>query len=62
MGGGRGSNQGIPKGKKMPGRMGHEKVTQKAVIERIDPDNKIIFIRGAVPGPKKGLIILRKIT
>ena len=60
MGGGRGTNQGIPKGKKMRGRMGHERVTQKAVIEKIDPENKIIFVRGAVPGPKKGLIILRK--
>src|SRR4051794_34171355 len=36
MGGGRGTNQGIPKGKKMPGRMGNEKVTQQSVIEKID--------------------------
>jgi len=60
MGGGRGTNQGIPKGKKMPGRMGNERVTQKAIIEKIDKENQIIFVRGAVPGPKKGLIILRK--
>jgi large subunit ribosomal protein L3 len=60
MGGGRGSNQGIPKGKKMPGRMGNEKVTQPAIIEKVDPENKIIFVRGAVPGPKRGLIVLRK--
>ena len=61
MGGGRGTNQGIPKGKKMPGRMGNERVTQKAVIEKIDKEKQIIFVRGAVPGPKKGLVILRKI-
>ena len=61
MGGGRGTNQGIPKGKKMPGRMGGERVTQKSVIEKIDSENKIIFVRGAVPGPQKGLVILRKI-
>jgi large subunit ribosomal protein L3 len=60
MGGGRGTNQGVPKGKKMPGRMGNERVTQKAVIEKIDKENQIIFVRGAVPGPKKGLIILKK--
>jgi large subunit ribosomal protein L3 len=60
MGGGRGTNQGIPKGKKMPGRMGHEKVTQQSVIEKIDLEKQIIYIRGGVPGPKKGLIILRK--
>jgi large subunit ribosomal protein L3 len=61
MGGGRGTNQGVPKGKKMPGRMGGERVTQKSVIEKVDSENKIIFVRGAVPGPKKGLIILRKV-
>ena len=60
MGGGRGTNQGVPKGKKMPGRMGNEKVTQQLIIEKIDKENQIIFLRGAVPGPKKGLIILRK--
>jgi len=60
MGGGRGTNQGIPKGKTMPGRMGNEKVTQKTIIEKIDPENKIIFVRGGVPGPEKGLIILKK--
>jgi large subunit ribosomal protein L3 len=62
MGGGRGTNQGIPKGKKMPGRMGHERVTQQSVIEKIDQEKQIIFVRGAVPGPKKGLIILRKVV
>ena len=61
MGGGRGTNQGIPKGKKMPGRMGHEKVTQSTIIEKVDPQNQVIFVRGAVPGPKKGLVVLKKI-
>ncbi|MEG7978489.1 MAG: 50S ribosomal protein L3 [Mollicutes bacterium UO1] len=60
MGGGRGTNQGIPKGKKMPSRMGNEKTTQSSVIEKIDKENQIIFVRGAVPGSKRGLIILRK--
>jgi large subunit ribosomal protein L3 len=60
MGGGRGTNQGIPKGKKMPGRMGNQKITQKSVIEKIDLANQIIFVRGAIPGPVKGLIVLRK--
>ncbi|MCE8163774.1 MAG: 50S ribosomal protein L3 [Candidatus Moeniiplasma glomeromycotorum] len=58
--GGRGTNQGIPKGKKMPGRMGGQKTTQLSVIEKIDLENQIIFVRGAVPGPVRGLIILRK--
>ncbi|MCE8163646.1 MAG: 50S ribosomal protein L3 [Candidatus Moeniiplasma glomeromycotorum] len=59
--GGRGTNQKISKGKKMPGRMGHERITQKAVIAKIDYENKVIFVQGAVPGPKKGLIMVRKI-
>ncbi|CAI2187422.1 20039_t:CDS:10 [Funneliformis geosporum] len=48
--GGRGTNQGIPKGKKMPGRMGNEKVTQPTIIEKVDSQNQVIFVRGAVPG------------
>jgi large subunit ribosomal protein L3 len=60
MGGGRGTNQGIPKGKKMPGRMGNEQVTQNAMIEKVDLENQIIFIRGAIAGPKKGLVLLKK--
>lgn len=60
MGGGRGTNQGIPKGKKMPGRMGHQKTTQNSIIEKIDKENQVIFLRGAVPGPKKGLVTLKK--
>lgn len=60
MGGGRGTNQGVPKGKKMPGRMGNQKTTQKSIIEKIDQENQIIFLHGSVPGPKKGLLVLRK--
>ena len=60
MGGGRGTNQGVPKGKKMPSRMGNERVSQNSIIEKIDQENQIIFLRGAVPGPKKGLVILKK--
>jgi large subunit ribosomal protein L3 len=60
MGGGRGTNQGVPKGKKMPGRMGNHKVTQCSVIAKIDSENQMIFLRGGVPGPRQTLIILRK--
>jgi len=60
MGGGRGTNQGVPKGKKMPGRMGNARVTQNSVVEKVDKENQIIFLRGAVPGPRKGLLLLKK--
>lgn len=60
MGGGRGTNQGVPKGKKMPGRMGNEKVTQNSIIEKIDLENNIFFLRGGIAGPKKGIVVIRK--
>lgn len=51
--------QKVFKGKKMAGRMGHEQVTVKnLVVSYIDPENNLIGLRGAVPGPKKGLIII----
>ncbi|CAH1755695.1 7432_t:CDS:2 [Entrophospora sp. SA101] len=59
MGGGRGTNQGVPKGKKMPGRMGNEKITQPAIIEKVDPQNQVIFVRGAVPDNNKKILASR---
>ena len=41
------------KGKKMPGHMGHKKVTvQNLEIVRVDLDNSLILVKGAVPGPR----------
>ena len=49
----------IPKGKKMPGHMGHERVTiQNLVVAKVDVENNLIAIKGAVPGPKGGVIII----
>ena len=49
------------KGKHMPGHMGHVRVTvQNLEVVRIDTENNIILIKGAVPGPKKGLIMLKE--
>ena len=49
----------ILKGKRMAGRMGHEQVTVKnLVVSYIDADNNLIGLKGAVPGPKKGLIVI----
>lgn len=51
--------QKVFKGKRMAGRMGHDKVTVKnLVVSYIDAENNLIGLRGAVPGPKKGLIII----
>ncbi|CAG8830853.1 34884_t:CDS:2, partial [Racocetra persica] len=54
--GGRGTNQGMPKNKKMPGRMGNKRVTQKARIAKKDPEKRIIFLRGAVPDLKNKIV------
>lgn len=49
------------KGKKMGGHMGHRKVTlQNLEIVRVDGKNGLILVRGNVPGPKSGVVELRK--
>jgi large subunit ribosomal protein L3 len=43
--------------------MGHDQVTVKnLVVSYIDVTNNIIGLRGAVPGPKKGLIVIDSTT
>ena len=47
--------QKVFKGKRMPGRMGHDQVTVKnLVVAYIDKENNLLGLKGAVPGPKKG--------
>ena len=49
--------QKVFKGKRMPGRMGHDQVTVKnLVVAFLDPENNLIGLKGAVPGPKKGIV------
>jgi len=49
--------QKVFKGKRMPGRMGHDTVTVKnLVVSFIDKENNLIGVKGAVPGPNKGLV------
>src|SRR5256885_6802068 len=48
------------KGLRMAGRMGHVRVTtQHPTVHRVDADSGLILIKGAVPGPKGGLVFLR---
>lgn len=48
------------KNKKMPGHMGFVKSTvQNLEVVRVDLDRNVILIKGAVPGPKKGLVIIK---
>ncbi len=51
--------QKVFKGKRMAGRMGHDQVTVKNLkVAYISADSNLIGVKGAVPGPKKGLIVL----
>ena len=47
------------KGKKLPGHMGFERVTvQNLDVVKVDAENNLIAIRGAVPGPKNGIVYI----
>ena len=48
------------KGKKMPGRMGGDRVTvQNLVIADVLPEQNLILIKGAIPGAKKSIVTVR---
>ena len=50
----------VLKGKKLPGRMGGNKVTvQRLTVVKVDADRNLILIKGAIPGPKKGYVIIK---
>ena len=47
------------KGKRLPGHMGFQRVTvQNLDVVRVDAENNLIAIRGAVPGPKNGIVYI----
>lgn len=48
------------KGTRMAGRMGARRFTvQNLAIQAVDPENNLLLVRGAVPGPKGGLVLIR---
>lgn len=50
----------VPKGKKLPGRMGHKNVTtQNLEIVDIDADENVMLIKGAVPGPRGSFLSIK---
>ena len=49
----------VVKGKKMAGHLGNERVTvQNLDVVKVDAENNIIAVKGAVPGPKGGIVVL----
>ncbi len=50
----------VLKGKKLPGHMGHERVTvQCLTVVKVDTDRNLLLIKGAIPGPKKSFLVIR---
>jgi len=47
----------VPKGKKLPGHMGHETVTlQNLQIVKVDADRNVILVKGSIPGPNNSYV------
>jgi len=45
----------------MPGHMGAKKITiQNLEIVRVDVENNLLLVKGAVPGPKKSLVTIKE--
>lgn len=52
--------QRVIKGRKMPGRMGFERITVKNLkVMKVDPENNLLIIKGAVPGKRGALLEIR---
>ena len=45
----------------MPGHMGHERVTVKNLeVVKVDAEENLLLVRGAVPGPNGGYVMIRR--
>lgn len=52
--------QRVVKGKRMAGQMGHTRVTVKGLsIIKIDAENSLLAVSGAIPGPRRGIVEIR---
>jgi len=51
----------VIKGKRSPGHMGAARRTQIGLcVVKVDADQNLLFVRGAIPGPKNGVVMVRK--
>ena len=51
----------VIKGRRMPGQMGARRVTVRNLqVVEVDPERDLIIVKGSVPGPKGGLVLVRK--
>jgi len=52
--------QRVKKGTRMAGRMGGNWITIKNLeVVKVDPENNLLVVKGAVPGPKRGLLVIK---
>lgn len=51
----------VIKGKRMPGHMGNERRTIRNLeLVKIEPEQNLLYVRGAIPGPRGGTVVVRK--
>ena len=51
----------VVKGKKIPGHMGHARVTMKNLeVVDVRPEDNLLVVKGAIPGPCQGLVLIQK--
>lgn len=51
----------VPKGKRLPGHMGHETVTvQKLEVIKVDTERNVLLIKGSIPGPKNSFVKVKE--
>ena len=51
----------VIKGKKMPGQMGNKRITvQNLEVVKVDAENNLLLVKGAVPGPKRCLVTIKE--
>ncbi len=51
------------RGRKMPGHLGHVRVTVRGLkVAKVDPERNLLLVKGAVPGPRGGIVAIRLIT
>ena len=59
----RGTGPKPKSGKRMPGQMGNERVTVRSLdVISVDPENNLLLVKGAVPGPTRGFVFVREAT
>ncbi|RXZ82748.1 50S ribosomal protein L3 [Paenibacillaceae bacterium] len=53
----------VPKGKRLPGHMGHDTITiQNLEVVRVDTERNVLLVKGSIPGPKNSFVKVKSTT